>query len=95
MILEIINERNGGHEMHCIPEISSRVISVYVLYSCLYHEAYVDVLFDDGHIETHKASSTPPFTRGTSIIKAGFIRLPQLRRPTDIIVIPQCDDYVF
>lgn len=95
MILEIINERNGGHEMHCIPEVTSRVISVYVLYSCLYQEAYVDVLFDDGHIETHKSSSTPPFIVGTSIIKAGFIRLPQLRRPTDIIVIPKCDDYVF
>ena len=94
MILEIENEF-GMAEPYCVPEFSSRVISAYVLYTTAYGHAYVDLLFDDGTMATYNASTAEPFHSGMKIEKAGFLKIPTLRKQTDVIKVPTCEEFTF
>ena len=94
MILQIENEF-GMAEPHVVPEFSKRVISAYVLYETGTGHPYVDLLFDDGSMETYQPSTAPLFHSGMKIEKAGFLKIPTLRKQTDIIKVPTCEEYTF
>lgn len=94
MILQIENEF-GMLEPHVVPEFSRRVISAYVLYVEPYKHAYVDLLFDDGSMATYQPSTAHLFHSGMKIEKGGFLKLPALRKQTDLIKVPTCEEYTF
>jgi len=94
MILEIENEF-GMAEPYCVPEFSKRVISAYVLYETGTGHPYVDLLFDDGSMETYKPSTATLFYSGMKIEKAGFLKIPALRKQTDVIKVPTCEEFTF
>ena len=94
MILQIENEF-GMSEPHVVPEFSRRVISAYVLYETGTGRPYVDLLFDDGSMKTYQPSTARLFHSGMKIEKGGFLKLPSLRKQTDVIKVPTCEEYTF